>query len=196
MHPEVSLAALIDNADHEDERYWRAISTGGGEWSPPYEDLEVAEAVTLTQVLRPFTASEDAWFMRWDGYGVDGFGADVPRGMIHQVPAPPDVPAELRGRTWAYRHYVVLRGPFDAMGAWFTWRSEGPNYFWPEDRAWIVVTEIDGFSTYIGGTADCIEAVLASPALEALPSELTHRFDGLGDPINDSGPDGPMIDTP
>src|SRR5512132_4113568 len=44
--------------------------------------------------------------------------------------------------------------------------------------------KIDGFSTYVGGAKQCIDAVVASPLVEALPSELTHRFDGIGDPIN------------
>ena len=48
----------------------------------------------------------------------------------------------------------------------------------------IIATEIDGFSTYVGAPSECIEHILGSPLLEAFPSELTHRFDGLGDPIN------------
>ena len=73
------------------------------------------------------------------------------------------------------------RGPTD-------WRMEGPNYFWPDDRGWIVATEIDGFSTYVGAPKEAIDRILASPLLEALPSAVTHRFDGLGDPINGPSP--------
>jgi len=50
----------------------------------------------------------------------------------------------------------------------------------------MVATEIDGFSTYVGGPSGCIDDVLDSPMLEALPSDLSHRFDGIGDPINRS----------
>jgi hypothetical protein len=70
------------------------------------------------------------------------------------------------------------------MSTWFAWREEEPNYVWPDDRAWITATEIDGFSTYVGAPSECLEPILESPLLEALPSELEHRFDGLGDPIN------------
>ena len=64
--------------------------------------------------------SEDAWFMLWDGYGDLGPAIEaLPRGTIHRVPEPPDVPAELVGGTWAYRHYLVFRGPLAAMGTWF-----------------------------------------------------------------------------
>jgi hypothetical protein len=185
MHPEVELAALIDTPDVFDYEHWKAISTGGGEWFPPYEWLGETEALTLLSLLRSCTASTDGWFMLWDGYGDLGRGADgVPLGTIHRSPAPPDVPAELKGRIWAYRHYLVFRGPLDAISTWFDWRMEGPNYLWPDDRAWIVATEIDGFSTYVGGPSECVGDILSSPMLEALPSDLNHRFDGIGDPVN------------
>jgi hypothetical protein len=182
IHPEVQVQALIDNRDEFDCDHWRAISTGGGEWFPPYEWLGMTEALTLVALLRPFTrTTDDVWFMLWDGYGDLGPAKTInaiPKGTIHRVPEPPDVPAELVGRTWAYRHYLVFRGPLDAMSKWFDWRSEGPNYLWPDDRAWIVATEIDGFSTYVGAPKDAIDHVLASPLLEALPSDLQHRFTG------------------
>ena len=34
--------------------------------------------------------------------------------------------------TWALRHYLVVRGPLDAMPDWFPWRMEAPNYWWPD----------------------------------------------------------------
>jgi hypothetical protein len=190
MHPEVQLQALIDNPDEFDYDHWTAISTGGGEWFPPYEWLEETEALALVALLRPFTTtSNEAWFMLWDGYGDLGQAIDdLPRGTIHRAPDPPDVPAELVGRTWAYRHYLVFRGPIGGLPTWFDWRMEGPNYFWPDDRGWIVATEIDGFSTYVGAPKEAIDRILASPLLEALPSAVTHRFDGLGDPINGLSP--------
>jgi hypothetical protein len=188
IHPEVQLQALIDNRDEFDYEHWKAISTGGGEWFPPYEWLEETEALALVSLLRPFTTTaDDAWFMLWDGYGDLGRAIDdLPRGTIHRVPDPPNVPAELVGRTWAFRHYLVFRGPLNAMSTWFEWRTEAPNYLWPDDRAWIVATEIDGFSTYVGAPKNCINRILASPLLEAVPSDVTHRFDGIGDPINDA----------
>jgi hypothetical protein len=94
------------------------------------------------------------------------------------------LPPELAGQTPALRHYLVFRAPLDGLGEWFRWSGEGPNYWWPNDRSWIVVTEIDGISTYVGGTRVCIDEVLATPFLEPLPSALEHRFDVRGDGVN------------
>src|SRR3954447_13473865 len=80
MHPEVELAALIDTPNVFDYEYWKAISTGGGEWFPPYEWLGEIDALTLVALLRSSTASTDGWFMLWDGYGDLGPGIDAVRG--------------------------------------------------------------------------------------------------------------------
>jgi|KBSMisStaDraftv2_1062788.scaffolds.fasta_scaffold38255_1 hypothetical protein len=187
IHPEVELHALIDNADEWDYHHWKAISVGGGEWSPPDEALHDTEALPLLSILRSATSAGDGWFMLWNGYGDlrrRGFET-VPWGTIHRLDGdPPDVPAELLGSVWAYRHYYVFRGPLAGLSTWFEWRPEAPNYFWPDDKAWIVATEIDGFSTYVGAPRHQIEEILMSPFFEALPCELGHRFDGIGDPIN------------
>jgi len=49
--------------------------------------------------------------------------------------------------------------------------------WWPADRSWLVATEIDGYRTYIGGSRAAIDAVLAAPALDALPAEPSTRLD-------------------
>ena len=186
VHPEMRLEALIDNVDGHDYEHWTAISAGGGEWFPPFEWLEADEGHELLSLLHSCTeASEHAWFLLWDGYGDLGPGiTTAARAFIHPDRSGRPLPPELAGRTLAFRDYLVFRAPLDALVGWFLWRFEGPNYLWPADRAWIVATEIDGFSTYVGGSRPCIEKVLASPLLEALPSALDHRFDGWGDPIN------------
>ncbi len=188
MHPEVALYALIDHADTYDHDYWNAISEGDGEWWPAYEGvLPATEALALLAILRGATAStEDAWFLVWNGLGNLGPWIDgLPIGVIHRAPIPPDAPPELQGRIGAYRHYIVLRAPLDALSTWLEWRhGRGPNYLWPDDRAWIIVTEIDGYSTYVGASRDCIDQILGSPLMEALPSDLAHSFDGGADTIN------------
>jgi hypothetical protein len=186
VHPQMQIEALIDKADAFDYDHWKAISSGEGDWSPPYEELEETDAMALLSLLRPFTATpNDGWFMLWDGYGDLGPEIDpLPRAMIHPDRTGTPLPPELKGRTLAFRHYLVFRGPLDGLRQWYRWRGEGPNYWWPADRAWLVVTEIDGFSTYVGASSAGIEAVLASPLVEALPSGLSLRFDVWGDTVN------------
>jgi hypothetical protein len=187
VHPEMQIEAIIDHADALGSP-WKEISPGGEYWSGPHERLEAHEALALLSILIPFTVTpDDAWFMLWDGYGDLGPDIDeVPRGMIHPDRSGARLPRKLSGRTRALRHYLVFRGPLDGLAEWFRWRDGGPNYWWPGDRSWIVATEIDGFSTYVGASRRCIEGILASPLLEALPSALDHRFDFEGDSINGS----------
>ena len=51
----------------------------------------------------------------------------------------------------------------------FAPRAESPSLVWPDDRAWVLVTEVDYDSTVAGGTSALIGALCAEPRLEALP---------------------------
>jgi hypothetical protein len=184
VHPRMQIESLIDNPDAFDYDHWRALGAEE-EWFPPEETLEEVEGLALGTILSGFTAStQPAWFWLWDGYGDMGEEIrDLSRAMIH-----PGQVIRLRASSpltqTALRHYLVFRGPLSGLPAWFEWRSESPNYWYPDDRAWVVATEIDGFSTFVGGTRSCVEAVLASPLLEVLPCELSDRHDAWSDEIN------------
>ncbi len=54
--------------------------------------------------------------------------------------------------------------------------ASSPNLWWPEDRAWLVSTEVDGLSSYIGGASNLIEMLLMSETIEAVPSSLDSRL--------------------
>ena len=85
----------------------------------------------------------------------------------------------------ADRKYFILRGPLDGVMSFYEWIwYQSPNLWWPEDRAWFVATEIDFNNTFVGGSAACIERVLAHPELEALPIAIDARVDAYGDTIN------------
>ena len=62
--------------------------------------------------------------------------------------------------------------------------GHSPNIWWPEDRTWCVATDIDLYDTYVGGSLECIEAIMSNPDLEALPTTLDARLDLFGDTIN------------
>lgn len=52
---------------------------------------------------------------------------------------------------------------------------QSPNLWWPEDRAWCVATEIDFAWTYVAGTTELVEELIAVRALEVLVAEPTHH---------------------
>ena len=51
----------------------------------------------------------------------------------------------------------------------FAQTAHCPSLVWPDDRAWVLVTEVDYDSTIVGGTPELIRALVADPRLEALP---------------------------
>ncbi|MDP9459856.1 MAG: hypothetical protein M3Q22_06270 [Actinomycetota bacterium] len=165
VHPLVQWAPLTGS--------WDYLSSDS---QPPVWDdapseghLPVAVAARLAAVLRSHTTTpEDCRFGRWTGFGFD---AAVLRGVPSLL---------LRGG----HDVVVVRGTVeDAV------RNLAPepheqsaNLWWPADRAWCVVTDIDLRSTYVGGTADCIAELSAAPGLEVLPAAPEHPVGA--DPVN------------
>jgi hypothetical protein len=143
---------------------WDALLPGPVESQPPVWDdgpseghLPVALAVRLGSVLGRHTGTPaDCLLGRWDGFGFDLPDPDSPPRLL------------LRGG-----HDVVLvRG---AVGD--ATRNLAPepheqsaNLWWPADRAWCVVTDIDLTSTYVGGSSDCIDELLGTPGIEAFPA--------------------------
>jgi hypothetical protein len=150
------------------------------EAAPREADLPVDEIEALVETLSEHTAHMDhAWFCVWDGFAM--FGGGTTGEAVRRAP---------RARM-PWRGYLVFRGPLSAAarleidGFRFT-----PNLWWPDDRTWCVATEIDGYSTYVGGTAACIDAVLADERVEALATSADARFDVWSDEINPR-PSGP-----
>jgi hypothetical protein len=125
--------------------------------APSEGHLAVPPARRLAGVLARHTGTPaECFFGRWDGFGYDLASPDVPPRLL------------LRGG-----HDVVLvRGTVaDAV------RNLAPepheqsaNLWWPADRAWCVVSDIDLTSTYVGGSAACIAELLATPGLEVVPA--------------------------
>lgn len=59
------------------------------------------------------------------------------------------------------------------------WPQPSPAFWWPDDRAWFVSTEIDAQSTYVAGRAELIDRLLATDGLEVYPAALDDPFDGI-----------------
>ena len=141
---------------------------------PEYGSIPEAECRTLMNVLRGFTRTpERCYFALWEGYGnID----------TRLYPAG----SRVKGRG---RDYLLFQGPLDGVMAFlvarpFPFWGDSPNIWWPEDRNWCVATDIDLYDTYVGGSQECIQAVLGHPDLEALPTSLDARLDLGGDTVN------------
>ncbi|MFK0402835.1 hypothetical protein ACIQTT_10940 [Microbacterium sp. NPDC090225] len=56
--------------------------------------------------------------------------------------------------------------PAEAHGAPAS--AQSPGLLWPDDRAWVMVSEVDYDSTIVAGSAALVAAICAEPGLEAL----------------------------
>jgi hypothetical protein len=163
----------------------------------------------LAAVLAGHTGTtEDCWFAVWDGWGegtvsaLHLFSEDTTE--AEKARAIEEWEAEQERRlAWAryvrsapvfsvpHRGYHLLRGPlaeidrFDAPGV------EAPSIWWPEDRAWCVGGDVDLMTTYLGGSAAAIDAVLGDAELEALPIAAGQSVTWEADTVNPGvGPPG------
>ena len=130
---------------------------------PTVGSIPEAECRTLVETLKGFTTTPNScYFCLWDGWG----NIDT---RLYKAGSRVRAP---------HRDHLLFRGPIDAIMAFFAtdwprgnvW-GNSPNIWWPEDQAWCVATDIDLCHTYIGGSPECIEAILSNPDLEALPTD-------------------------
>jgi hypothetical protein len=149
---------------------------------------EICDA--LVAVLGPHTRTPElCWFCLWEGNGAfwsqshaplvtddatrqesDRYGASA-RAQDEILNSTPRVEAHARS-------YFLFRGPLDAACGFEPGGSyTSPNLWWPEDRAWIVITEVDGFSTYVGASRAALEDVLASSDVETIEVTLDTHMD-------------------
>ena len=143
---------------------------------PQRGSIPERECRTLVEVLRGFSSTPGSCrFCLWEGYG----NIDT---RLYKASSRVRAPG---------RDYLLFRGPIDAIMAFLAgdgpfW-GDSPNIWWPEDRSWCVATDIDLLDTYVGGSKECIEAVLRNPDLEALPTTSDAQLDLGGDAINVPG---------
>jgi hypothetical protein len=67
---------------------------------------------------------------------------------------------------------------------------QSPTIWWPDDRSWLVHSEIDYDSTIVGGAPSLIEALVDDPEIEALQVDPEVSLYANGDTINGSYPSG------
>jgi hypothetical protein len=65
-----------------------------------------------------------------------------------------------------------------------TLHRESPNLIWPADRSWFVASEIDLDSTFVGGSTELINELLADSRLEAWPASPADPVTADSDVLN------------
>ena len=174
IHPEVQWPHLAFSRDITDINELQDAPPGAPWATAPEEgslDRELAEVISV--VLRSQTSTPDrCWFAVWEGWG--NIRPDIRQAPMFELPG---------------RRYYLIRGPLEAATRSIA-ATDGfhrsASIWWPDDRAWCVATEVDLESTYIGGAAGCVEAVVTHPALEALKVEATHGITWAADAVNPS----------
>lgn len=143
---------------------------------PATGSLRLAQLASLCDVLETFTTTPDrCFFGTWAGYG-------------WEVPTGPASDRELR---LDQRDFLVRQGPIREASrlGWphpddWPFEREPPTLIWPADRAWFVAGDVDLDSSYVGGSARLIEALLAHPDLEGWPADPADRISIDSDTLN------------
>jgi hypothetical protein len=162
-HPLMQWPAVTGSWDYLDEDSQPPI------WdrAPDEGHLPVETAERLAAVLTAHTATpDDCFFGLWQGAGPVGT-----EGPVLALP---------------HRSYWLVRGPISLAAANLAEEpsEQSAHLWWPADRAWCVATDIDLMSTYVGGSAACVAALLAADHLEAAPARADSRTLWDGDAVN------------
>jgi hypothetical protein len=192
-HPLMQFHTLVGVGPYE-------YDVDSAAWSgavPDQGDLEPEALAALLDVLARYTApAQRCWFGVWEGYGWLRPGGPVVFASNDGTPPPPasdrrfakmdyDARVEL-----PQRKYLLFSGLLEAafeIGDWPTaqwFLPHSPNLFWPDDVSWCVATEIDLFCTYVGGTRELIDELLADDRLEVWEAHLDDPVTADSDLLN------------
>ncbi len=169
VHPLMQFERIANLSESPNHMYkdppWGSV--------PEHGSIPERECRTLIDVLRGFTTTPDqCYFCLWEGFGY------LDR-RLYKAGSRVEAPG---------RGYLLFRGPLDGVMSFlvreFPFWGDTPNIWWSADRAWCVATDIDLYDTYVGGSEECIEAIMDHPKLEALPATLDARIDIGADIIN------------
>ncbi len=189
---------------------YATVRFDAGDRDPYRPDPELVALVTRLAADHT-TTPRRAWFALWEGWGeIEGgdarlLGVDVQHRVLPRVFIPhrnPVTPPAFERRVLeaprvdlgGIRAYLLFRGALDQVGAWGArplapgWPRDLPqaSLTWPEDRAWVLASDVDPTWFTIGGSPALVEAILAHPGLDAAPA--TH---GSPPPLDHLDPHDP-----
>jgi hypothetical protein len=188
-HPEMQFGSLVALVGTPTRYFARQPQPGLFDSWPRIGTLPLDIARRLVDILRGQTQTpERCWFAAWEGWGDPVFATfhwskgSPPPPLPLVIPKPKTPTFKVPGRG-----YYIARGPISAAletvyGATSDYLSA--SIWWPDDRTWCVATEVDFDWTYVGGSNECIAAVLADPNLEVLPARLSDGVTYDSDRLN------------
>jgi hypothetical protein len=162
------------------------------DWKAEEGSLTKQEAEILGSALSSHTSTPfDCWFAMWSGWG-DLSGASS--GALYRTRGGAFAELTMVWRGWVEnwrarweaarlrtfpllgqsgRSYLLFHGAVsDAARFQLANRFQSPAVWWPDDRAWLVHTEIDASSTYLGGSRALIEQLVGHQVLESFRVEV------------------------
>ena len=208
------VAATQGTVFHAEAQWTALTGAPQGTFSPEpvTGSLDPLQLRRLCELLPAHTTSpERCHFALWDGTGTSPLSWDAHQrfSLPHRrhwlfAPVPlseiPDCSVELDvGRMEEQiAQHGDLRGfavaasrplrteDYAELVAWH--RREGfvqsPSWWWPEDRAWVVHSEVDYDSTLVAGSARLAVALLADPGIECLEVGPRTRLTAHADHVN------------
>jgi len=157
--------------------------------------LSPGQAGALVELLSKHTATPNAcWLCLWEGYGYNTALSLSAVWLSTEDAPPPSHPPQRPAGAAQFgellehrkrvqlpgRGYLLFKGSVAQAQGW----EDGPNLWWPEDRAWCVASEIDFPYTYVGGSKALVDDILEHPDLEALPAAVEDGINANSDKIN------------
>jgi hypothetical protein len=166
---------------------------GAGGGQPPWRDeplkgsLGFEVAVELAEFLESYTSTAGTcYFAIWEGYGqFNPGGMSILTDRGGQTLFPPEEIQTAPRLAGIGREYLLYAGPLSAVRSTFqgSW-NQSANLWWPQDQAWCVCTDIDLDSTFIGGSEECITALLEDARFEVILTRPEARVAMDADTIN------------
>ncbi len=163
-HPAMEWGSIVGS--------WSARSQPGLWDRPPnHGRLPTEAAEELSRVLQQCSGVKSVMYALWRGYA----GIEIDSAELFELPLRP---------------MAVINGSIDDATEPFGIPGRTANLWWATDHQWCVATDIDLLTTYVGGSAQCMEAIAASSALEAVLVTSTQRITWDADTLN------PLPDPP
>jgi hypothetical protein len=157
-HPAMEWGSLVGSWD---------LQSQPGLWEGPPDTgrLPVPTTQALSRILKRCSGADQVMYALWNGYG----GIEIANADAIELPSRP---------------MYVITGSIDDAAEPFGTPGRTANLWWASDQHWCAATDIDLMTTYVGGSARCIQEIVNSDVLEALPVASDQRITWDADTLN------------